>query len=199
MNENYRHPAMPEGAADGIVKGMYRLASTAKAREQKKRVQLLGSGTILHEVIEAAALLAQDFGISADVWSATSFNQLARDGHEVARWNLLQLDRAAAQGLRDPVPGGTGRSGRRSDRLHPDLRRSDPAFVPQRYVVLGTDGYGRATPARSCDALRGRPPLRGARGAEGAGRPGHDQSRQASRTRSRSTRSHPETPYLLYR
>ncbi len=144
MNENYRHPAMPEGAADGIVKGMYRLASTAKAREQKKRVQLLGSGTILHEVIEAAALLAQDFGISADVWSATSFNQLARDGHEVARWNLLHPTAPprkayVTQCLEEqagPVVAATDYI-----RIFADQIR---AFVPQRYVVLGTDGYGRS-------------------------------------------------------
>ena len=144
MNENYPHPAMPEGAEEGIIKGMYRLQSTGKAREKKKRVQLLGSGTILREVIEAAALLEQDFGVSADIWSATSFNELGRDGHEAARWNLLhptETPRKAyvTQCLEDaagPVVAATDYI-----RLFADQIR---AFVPQRYVVLGTDGFGRS-------------------------------------------------------
>ena len=76
MNENYEHPAMPEGAEEGIIKGLYPLQSTGSARSKKKRVQLLGSGTILREVIAAAALLEEDFGVAADVWSAPSFNEL---------------------------------------------------------------------------------------------------------------------------
>jgi pyruvate dehydrogenase E1 component len=144
MNENYRHPAMPDGAEAGIIKGLHRLQSTGKAREKKKRVQLLGSGTILHEVIEAAALLEQDFGVSADVWSATSFTQLARDGQEVARWNRLHPTEAARkayvalclEGQAGPVIAATDYI-----RLYAEQIR---AFVPQRYVVLGTDGFGRS-------------------------------------------------------
>ncbi len=144
MNENYRHPAMPEGAADGIVKGMYRLRSTGKAREKKKRVQLLGSGTILLEVIAAAELLEQDFGVSADLWSATSFNQLARDGHEVARWNLLHPTGTPRKAyVTECLEGASGPVVAATDymRLYADQIR---AFVPQRYVVLGTDGFGRS-------------------------------------------------------
>jgi pyruvate dehydrogenase E1 component len=107
-------------------------------------VQLLGSGTILLEVIEGAALLEQDFGISADIWSAPSFNQLARDGHVAQRWNLLHPTEPPRQpyvsqcleGQAGPVIAATDYM-----RLYADQIR---AFVPGRYVVLGTDGYGRS-------------------------------------------------------
>jgi pyruvate dehydrogenase E1 component len=85
MNENYPHPAMPEGAEAGIVKGLYLLKEGAKGKGA--RVQLMGSGTILREVIAAAELLRQDFGVDADIWSATSFNELRRDGMSAERWN----------------------------------------------------------------------------------------------------------------
>ena len=92
MNENYRHPEMPKGAEDGIVKGMYRLIesklSAGKNSKKVARVQLLGSGTILNEVIQAQAMLENDFGIAADVWSCPSFTQLRRDGLKVDRWNM---------------------------------------------------------------------------------------------------------------
>ena len=89
MNENYQHPAMPEGAEEGILRGMYLLRDAGSPRSKKPRVQLLGSGTILREVMAAAALLEQDFGVLADVWSVTSFTELRRDGIEVERWNML--------------------------------------------------------------------------------------------------------------
>jgi pyruvate dehydrogenase E1 component len=144
MNENYRHPAMPEGAEDGIIKGMYRLRSTGKDREKKKRVQLLGSGTILHEVIEGAALLEQDFGVSADIWSAPSFTELARDGQEVERWNRLHPGEPArkayvGQCLEEqagPVVAATDYIRTFAEQIR--------SFVPRRYLVLGTDGYGRS-------------------------------------------------------
>src|SRR5262249_21785811 len=84
MNENYPHPNMPEGAERGILKGMYLFRQPPEAR-----VQRLGSGTIFREVIAAADLLEQDFGIPADVWSVTSFSELRRDGLAVDRWNAL--------------------------------------------------------------------------------------------------------------
>src|SRR5207302_9628917 len=87
MNENYRHPAMPEGAEQGILRGMYLLWETPG--DDRPRVQLLGSGTILREVMAAAELLDQDFGIGCDVWSVTSFTELRRDGVEVDRYNML--------------------------------------------------------------------------------------------------------------
>ena len=83
---------------EGILRGMYLLRE--RARPPAPRVQLLGSGTILREVLAAAELLRDDFGVAADVWSATSFNELRRDGLEVERWNLLHPERAAAQELR---------------------------------------------------------------------------------------------------
>jgi pyruvate dehydrogenase E1 component len=144
MNENYHHPAMPEGVEDRIVKGLYPLRSIGKARERKKRVQLLGSGTILLEVIAAAELLEQDFGVSADVWSATSFTQLARDGHETLRWNRLHPTEPGRKAyvtecLEDkagPVVAATDYIRTFADQIR--------GFVPQRYVVLGTDGFGRS-------------------------------------------------------
>src|SRR6266404_8540696 len=84
MNENYAHPAMPEGAEPGILKGMYLFRERPKAQ-----VQLLGSGTVFREVSAAADLLEKDFGIAADLWSVTSFSQLRRDGLEAQRWNML--------------------------------------------------------------------------------------------------------------
>jgi pyruvate dehydrogenase E1 component len=144
MNENYRQPALPDGVEAGIVKGLYPLKSTGSARNRKKRVQLLGSGTILLEVIAAADLLEADWGIAADVWSAPSFNELARDGHAAQRWNLLHPTESPRQPYvtqclekhAGPVVAATDYM-----RLYADQIR---AFVPGRYVVLGTDGYGRS-------------------------------------------------------
>jgi len=91
MNENYQHPAMPEGVEEGIVKGIYKFSSSKpkKAGDDKLRVRLLGGGTILREVLAAADMLANDWQISSDVFSVTSFNELARDGLAVERWNML--------------------------------------------------------------------------------------------------------------
>jgi pyruvate dehydrogenase E1 component len=86
MNENYVQPALPEGAEEGILRGMYRLRSGAP---QKRHVQLLGSGTILREVLAAAEMLEKDFQVSSDVWSVTSFSELRRDGIDCERWNML--------------------------------------------------------------------------------------------------------------
>ena len=86
MNENYVHPALPEGAREGILRGMYRVR---EAQGERERVQLLGSGTILREALAAAELLRDDFQVDADVWSVTSFSELRREGSEVERWNLL--------------------------------------------------------------------------------------------------------------
>src|SRR5438067_7793149 len=91
MNENYPHPALPESAREGILKGMYKLvdAGPADANKSAPRVQLLGSGTILREVMFAADLLKKDWGVTADVWSCPSFTELAREGRAAERWNLL--------------------------------------------------------------------------------------------------------------
>jgi pyruvate dehydrogenase E1 component len=87
MNENYSHPGLKAGQEEGIIKGLYQLQKSAETT--KHRVQLLGSGTILREVIAAAELLQSDWGIAADVWSAPSFTLLARDGQDAERWNML--------------------------------------------------------------------------------------------------------------
>jgi pyruvate dehydrogenase E1 component len=140
MNENYRHPAMPEGAEEGILRGMYLLRPGSG---DGSRVQLLGSGTILGEVLAAAELLESDFGVAADVWSVTSFTELRRDGLEVERWNMLHPTsepRTAfiSDSLRGdaPVVASTDYI-----RAFPDQVRQ---WVPGRYRVLGTDGFGRS-------------------------------------------------------
>src|SRR6266404_9501629 len=139
MNENYAHPAMPQGAEAGILKGMYLFRERPKAQ-----VQLLGSGTVFREVSAAADLLEKDFGIAADLWSVTSFSQLRRDGLATDRWNSLHPAEEprksyVEQALRDrkgPVIAATDYV-----KLHADSIR---AFLPARYRVLGTDGFGRS-------------------------------------------------------
>src|SRR6185436_16843142 len=88
MNEQYEMPPMPEGVRDGIIKGLYRLKTAQAGSKVKVKAQLLGSGAILNEVVKAQALL-EKYGVAADVWSATSYNELYRDAHRVERWNLL--------------------------------------------------------------------------------------------------------------
>ena len=142
MNENYVMPEMPQGAREGIVKGMY-LLSDAGARPGP-RVQLLGSGTILREVLAAAELLEKDFGVSADVWSVTSFTELAREGEAVQRRNALHPESPKEQSYVErsiaprngPVIAATDYMRRYSDQIR--------SLVPRRYVVLGTDGFGRS-------------------------------------------------------
>jgi pyruvate dehydrogenase E1 component len=143
LNENYPHGDMPEGAGEGIRKGMYRLRSV-ETKKKAARVQLLGSGAILREVEAGAALLADDFGIASDIWSVTSFMELRRDGLDVDRWNMLHptapprrshvetcLDKAGG-----PVVASTDYMKLLADQIRP--------FVPGRYRVLGTDGFGRS-------------------------------------------------------
>jgi pyruvate dehydrogenase E1 component len=167
MNENYEHPALPEGAETGILKGMYLLregvaaggkgratggkgktaAGEGRAAGSKTggpRVQLLGSGTILREVLAAADLLAADYGVTADVWSAPSFTELRRDGLAAERWNMLHPTEPSRRSyvetcLADrpgPVIAATDYIKSFADQIRP--------FVPRRYRVLGTDGFGRS-------------------------------------------------------
>ena len=145
MNENYAHPDMPEGAADGIIKGMYLLKDAGKPKKAELRVQLLGSGTILREAIAAAELLDKDFGVSADVWSCPSFTELRRDGFDVERHNRMHPE---AKTPRKPyvtqlLEGRNGPAIAATDyvRVFADQIR---AFVPMHYTVLGTDGFGRS-------------------------------------------------------
>ena len=142
MNENYAHPAMPEGAEQGIVKGLYLLSAGAKKRGP--RVQLMGSGTILREVIAGGELLRRDFDVESDVWSATSFNELRRDGMSAERYNLLHPAaprrkshiESALEGHEGPVVVATDYMRNYAEQV----RR----HVPRRFEVLGTDGFGRS-------------------------------------------------------
>jgi pyruvate dehydrogenase E1 component len=144
LNENYPMPGLQPGTEEQIVKGMYLLK---KGGEGKQRVQLMGSGTILRESLFAQELLAKDWGVQADVWSCPSFNELARDGLDCERWNMLhpdakqprvpfitqQLDKHAG-----PVVASTDYIKQYVDQVR--------AFIPKgrAYKVLGTDGFGRS-------------------------------------------------------
>jgi len=141
MNENYTHPAMPEGVEANILKGMYLFKQQTS---DAPKVQLLGSGTILREVIAAGKLLAEDFGISADIWSVTSFTELAREGTDVERWNMLHPEDSprtchVSDCLKDtkgPIIAATDYV-----RTYPNQIRF---CINRPYYVLGTDGFGRS-------------------------------------------------------
>jgi pyruvate dehydrogenase E1 component len=140
MNENYTHPAMPEGSREGIVKGMYRIRHVGKSA----KLQLLGSGTILRETLAAADILKADFGIEADVWSVTSYNELRRDGMDVERWNLLHPDQPRRASYVEQQLGDTlGPIVAASDYMRSVADQIRP-YVPRSYTVLGTDGFGRS-------------------------------------------------------
>jgi pyruvate dehydrogenase E1 component len=142
MNENYPHPAMPQGSEEGIRRGMYLFRDGGS--KKGPRVQLLGSGTILREVIAAADLLEKDFGITADIWSCPSFTELRRDGMETERWNLLHPTQAPRKsyvetclaGREGPVVAATDYMRAFSEQIRP--------YVSGRYICLGTDGFGRS-------------------------------------------------------
>jgi pyruvate dehydrogenase E1 component len=147
MNENYAHPGIAEAAdksaAEGILKGMYLLKAGGKA---KLKVQLMGSGTILREVIAAAELLESDWGVAADVWSCPSFTELRRDGLDAERWNLLHPTETPRKSYVEsrlektegPVVAATDYMKAFADQIRP--------FVPKgrAFRVLGTDGFGRS-------------------------------------------------------
>ena len=143
MNENYPHPAMPAGAEDGIRRGMY-LWRESTAKKTGTKVQLLGSGTILREVIAAADLLEQDFGVAADIWSCPSFTELRRDGMAAERWNLLHPEQAPRKsyveqclaGRKGPVIASTDYMRAFAEQIRP--------YIPTRFFCLGTDGFGRS-------------------------------------------------------
>ncbi len=144
LNENYAHPAMPEGSEEGIVRGMHPVASARPDGKPAAEVRLLGSGAILPEVLKAAATLAEDHGIASRTWSVTSFNELARDGADTARWNMLHPDgKSRASYVARQLSQGDGPVVAATDyvRNHADQIRE---FVPGRYTVLGTDGFGRS-------------------------------------------------------
>ena len=146
MNENYEHPEMPPGAEPDIIKGLYllRKGQVSDGKQTRPRVQLLGSGTIFREVIAAADLLKNDWGVDADLWGCPSFNELAREGNDVARWNLLHpvekprlchVERCLND-TRGPVIAATDYVRQYAEQIRP--------FINRRYITLGTDGFGRS-------------------------------------------------------
>jgi pyruvate dehydrogenase E1 component len=143
-NDNYIHPAMPEGVEEGIVKGIYKFSSTEAKGDDRPHVQLFGSGAILNSAIEAQKILLEKYNVSSDLWSVTSYTQLAREAQECERWNrlhpteeprrsYLEVTLAEAEG---PVISASDYVRALADQLRP--------YVPQPYTVLGTDGMGRS-------------------------------------------------------
>jgi pyruvate dehydrogenase E1 component len=142
MNENYVHPPLPEGAEEGILRGLHPVREAPDG--DAPRVQLLGSGAILREVEAAAELLASDFRVAADVWSATSFTELRRDGMEVERWNMLHpTEEQRRSWVEECLGGREGPKVAATDYIRTFADQIRP-YVPGRYVVLGTDGFGRS-------------------------------------------------------
>ncbi|MDP3560644.1 MAG: pyruvate dehydrogenase (acetyl-transferring), homodimeric type [Legionellaceae bacterium] len=142
MNENYTHPDMPDDAEEGIIKGMYLLRDESK--KQKHHVQLMGGGTILRDVIEAAELLKKDYSVSSDIWSVTSFNELRREGLSIERENRMHPEKKPKQcyvskqlsGRKGPIIAATDYMRLYADQIRP--------FVDAPFVTLGTDGFGRS-------------------------------------------------------
>ena len=146
MNENYQQPAMPDGVQEGILKGMYLLREGVKGGRGKNKptVQLMGCGSILREVLAAAELLEEDFGVAADVWSTPSFTQLQRDGSDAARWNMLHPEDEPRQSyVAQCLAKHHGPVIAASDYVQMFANQIRP-YIDRRYVVLGTDGYGRS-------------------------------------------------------
>jgi pyruvate dehydrogenase E1 component len=143
MNENYAHPAMPEGAAPDILKGMYKLRGGAKTKGP--RVQLMGSGVILRQTMAAAELLKADWGVESDIWSCPSFTELARDGNAVMRWNTLHpTGKPRRSHVETCLDGTAGPVIAATDYMRLFAEQIRPLVQPRRYVVLGTDGFGRS-------------------------------------------------------
>jgi len=146
MNENYQHPALPEGkdVTDQIIKGIYKLETVTPKKKAKANVQLMGSGTILQKVREAAQILSADYGISSDVYSVTSFNELARDGQDVTRWNMLHPESKQKQAYISSVitkENGPAIAATDYIKSYSDQVRG---FIDTEYRCLGTDGFGRS-------------------------------------------------------
>jgi len=141
MNENYSHPEMPKGSEADIIKGMYPF-SNSKSKGEK--VQLMGSGVILREVIEAQKILESDYGVSADVWSVTSFNELRKDALEADRWNRMNPDKTQKEShvvkllkkAEGPIIASTDYMKSFAEQI--------AVFLPHKFVALGTDGFGRS-------------------------------------------------------
>ena len=141
MNENYSHPEMPKGVEGDIIKGMYPF-STSKVKGEK--VQLMGSGVILREVIEAQKILENDYGVSADVWSVTSFNELRKDALEADRWNRMNPDKPQKEShITKHLKKAEGPIIASTDYMK-SFAEQIAVFLPHKFVALGTDGFGRS-------------------------------------------------------
>ena len=142
MNENYAHPEMPPGIEQDVIRGMYLFSQGSR---KKKRVQLMGSGTILREVIAAAELLEKDWNIAADVWSVPSFTELARDGAEVERWNRLHpMEQQRKSFVASQLEEARGPAIAATDYVRTYAEQIRPFLDGRSYLTLGTDGYGRS-------------------------------------------------------
>jgi pyruvate dehydrogenase E1 component len=142
INEKTAHPPMPQGAEEGILRGMYRLR---EGGDGALRVQLLGSGAILGETLAAAELLRQDFGVAADVWSVTSYSELGRDGQEAERWSRLHpLENRRAGYAETVLADSEGPVVAATDYMKTVAEQIRPFMQDRRYVTLGTDGFGRS-------------------------------------------------------
>lgn len=148
MNENYRQPAMPDGTEAGIIKGIYKFSEGGKA---KLRVQLMGAGTILNEVREAAKILKETYSVESDIWSLTSVNEITREGQQVDRWNLLHPESKPKRAyLTEQLDGAEGPVVIATDYMK-NYAEQMRKYIDQPLTVLGTDGFGRSD---SREALR---------------------------------------------
>jgi pyruvate dehydrogenase E1 component len=144
VNEKTRHPELPAGAEEGVVKGMYRLRA-GNAAQGKAHVQLFGSGSILNESLAAAELLETEFGVTSGVWSVTSYSELRRDGMEVERWNRLHPTAPQRKCfVEESLSPHKGPAVAATDYMKAVADQIRPFVTDRRYVVLGTDGFGRS-------------------------------------------------------
>ncbi|MEJ2129883.1 MAG: pyruvate dehydrogenase (acetyl-transferring), homodimeric type, partial [Woeseiaceae bacterium] len=142
MNENYLQPTMPEGVEEDIIKGIYLYRQGSR---KKKRVQLMGSGTILREVIAAAALLEDEWNVAADVWSVTSFTELRREAIHVERWNMLHpMDKPRVPHVTRTLENHKGPAIAATDYIRSFPAQILPYLGDRHFVALGTDGFGRS-------------------------------------------------------
>ena len=142
MNENYSHPEMPKDCEDGILKGMYKIKETSGSKDAK--IQLLGSGTILREMMAASEILKKEYQVDSEVWSVTSFNELRRDGLEVERFNLLNPDKEPKKSYVEKCLGKTeGPILAASDYMRMNSDQIRP-YINKSFYSLGTDGFGRS-------------------------------------------------------
>jgi pyruvate dehydrogenase E1 component len=152
MNEQYEMPPMPDGVRDGILKGMYRFSAApgdGRSNKTARRAQLLGSGAILNEVVAAQKVLADKYGVAADVWSVTSYSQLAREAYAMERWNVLHpLEQARVPYVTQCLQNAPGVVVAASDYLKV-LPDSLARWIGRPVQSLGTDGFGRSEDRKS--------------------------------------------------